>query len=64
MTLLITLFAAVIATALWYRSTPGRDMKLGVLCWLYWGASIMWLVDAITEYIELRDEFFTPRSRI
>ena len=60
MTLLITLFAAVIATALWYRSTPERDMKLGVLCWLYWGASIMWLVDAVTEYIELRDEFFTP----
>ena len=20
----------------------------------------MWLVDAVTEYIELRDEFFTP----
>ncbi|MCR4906119.1 MAG: hypothetical protein K6A33_08555, partial [Clostridiales bacterium] len=36
------------------------DMKLGVLCWLFWGASLMWLVDAITEYIELGAEFFTP----
>ena len=35
-------------------------MKLGVLCWLFWGASLMWLVDAITEYIELGAEFFTP----
>ena len=60
MTLLTTVFAAVIATVLWYRSDPAHDMKLGVLCWLYWGASLMWLVDAVTEYIELGAEFFTP----
>ena len=60
MTLLTTVFAAVIATVLWYKSSPERDMKLGVLCWLYWGASLMWLVDAVTEYIELGAEFFTP----
>ena len=60
MTLLTTVFAAVIATVLWYKSTPEHDMKLGVLCWLYWGASLMWLVDAVTEYIELGAEFFTP----
>lgn len=58
MTLLTTVFAAVIATVLWYRGK--NDMKLGVLCWLFWGASLMWLVDAITEYIELGAEFFTP----
>ena len=60
MTLLTTVFAAVIATVCWYKSSPERDMKLGILCWLYWGASLMWLVDAITEYIELGAEFFTP----
>ena len=58
MTLLTTVFAAVIATVLWYMGKT--DMKLGVLCWLFWGASLMWLVDAITEYIELGAEFFTP----
>ncbi len=58
MTLLTTVFAAVIATVLWYRGKT--DMKLGVLCWFFWGASLMWLVDAITEYIELGAEFFTP----
>lgn len=59
MTLLITVFAAVIATAKWYSC---RDdwMKLGTLCFLYWGASLMWLVDAIFEYAELGAAYFTP----
>ena len=35
-------------------------MKLGVLCWLFWGASLMWLVDAIVEYLEIHEEYFTP----
>ena len=35
-------------------------MKIGTLCWLYWGASLMWLVDAIFEYSELGAEFFAP----
>jgi hypothetical protein len=60
MTLLITVFAAIISTALWYRSLPENGMRIGILCWLYWGASIMWLVDAIFEYIELKAEYFTP----
>ena len=60
MTLLVTLFAAVICTVVWYKNAPQSDMKLGVLCWLYWGASIMWLVDAMFEYAELRAEYFTP----
>ena len=35
-------------------------MKLGILVFMFWGASIMWLVDAIFEYAELRAEYFTP----
>ena len=35
-------------------------MKPGILCRMYWGASIMWLVDAIFEYAELKAEYFTP----
>ena len=59
MTLLITVFAAVTVTVLWY-SRKNDDMRLGILCLMYWGASIMWLVDAIFEYVELRAEYFTP----
>jgi len=59
MTLLITVFAAVTATILWYNR-KNDDMRLGILCFLYWGASIMWFVDAIFEYIELGSEYFNP----
>ena len=33
-------------------------MQLGTLCLMFWGASIMWLVDAIVEYSEAGAEFF------
>jgi hypothetical protein len=61
MTLLITVFAAIISTVVWYRNS-GDDMKTGVLCLMYWGASLMWLVDAVVEYIELGAEYFTPAA--
>ena len=60
MTLLITVFAAIISTVIWYRTAPNSNMKVGTLCLMYWGASIMWLVDAIFEYAELKAEYFTP----
>ena len=60
MTLLVTVFAAIICTVLWYKKAPQDEMKLSVLCFLYWGASIMWFVDAIYEYAELKAAFFTP----
>lgn len=59
MTLLITVFAAVISTVVWYNRKDDT-MCLGTLCFLYWGASIMWFVDAVFEYIELEAEYFTP----
>ena len=60
MTLLITVFAAIACTVIWYKTSPDNDMKLGTLCLMYWGASLMWLVDAVVEYVELQAEFFTP----
>lgn len=60
MTLLVTVFAAVVSTILWYKNAPKNDMKLGALCWMYWGASLMWFVDAIFEYAELKAEYFSP----
>ena len=60
MTLLVTVFAAVISTAVWYKTAPKSEMLISVLCWIYWGAALMWLVDAVAEYIELGAAYFTP----
>lgn len=60
MTLLVSVFAAVICTVLWYKNAPKNELKLGILCWMFWGASLMWLVDAIFEYAELKAAYFTP----
>ena len=62
MTLLISVFAAVISTVVWYTNPARKTLKLGVLCWLFWGASIMWGVDAIFEYIELGAAYFIPAA--
>ena len=61
MTLLITVFAAIITTVKWYNR-KNDDMRMGILLFMFWGASIMWLVDAIYEYIELGAEYFTPAA--
>ena len=60
MTLLTTVFAAIIVTIIWYKSPNRDEMKLGTLSLMYWGASLMWFVDAIFEYAELKEEYFTP----
>ncbi|MCR5417066.1 MAG: hypothetical protein K6E79_09745 [Pseudobutyrivibrio sp.] len=59
MTLLITVIAAVITTVLWYNR-KNNDMQLPVLMFMFWGAFLMWLVDAIFEYVELGAAYFTP----
>ncbi len=59
MTLLITVLAAVITTVIWY-TRKNNDMKLGSLMFMFWGASLMWLGDAIFEYAELGAQYFTP----
>ena len=45
MTLLICVFAAIIATVKWYQRKDD-SLMLGVPCVLFWGASLMWLGDA------------------
>ena len=60
MTLLISVFAAVISTLVWYFCEKRSELRLGMLALMYWGASLMWLVDAIFEYAELKAEYFTP----
>ena len=58
MTLLTTVFAAIICTIIWYKKAPDSSMQFGTLCLMFWGASIMWFVDAIVEYSEIGAEFF------
>ena len=60
MTLLVTVFAAVISTIVWYMSEERSELRLGTLCLMYWGASLMWFVDAVFEYAELKAEYFRP----
>lgn len=60
MTLLMTVFAAVICTVVWYLKDSRNEMKVGTLSLMYWGASLMWLVDAVFEYLKLKEEYFTP----
>jgi len=60
MTLLITTLAAVISTAVWYLNSKARKMNIGTLCCMYWGAALMWLVDAVVEYMEMGAEYFVP----
>ena len=63
MTLLITVFAAIISTIVWYIKETECILKLGTLCVLYWGASIMWFVDAVFEYAELKADYFSPAAQ-
>lgn len=60
MTLLTAVFAAVISTVVWYKSEAARRLKAGILCWMFWGASCMWLADGIFEYAELGAAYFAP----
>ncbi len=60
MTLLICLYAAVASTVIWYRSAPNDTMKTSLLCWMFWGASVMWLCDAVFEYAEQGAAYFAP----
>ncbi len=63
MTLLITLLAAVICTFVWARSSDKTRQNVFVLCLIYWGASLMWLVDAVFALAEEGAyAFFHPAS--
>ena len=58
MTLLLTVIAAIIATVIWYTNEQRDTYKLGTLSLIYWGASLMWLMDFVFEYAELKADYF------
>ena len=69
MTLAITVLVAVAFTLVWYLRRD-NDLCLGLPCLMFWGASLMWLVDAVAEYLRrawlsssrLASNFPTTRS--
>lgn len=62
MTLLVSTVAAIVCTLLWYLRLGREDLKLGTLALMFWGASLMWFVDAVVEYMELGAEYFAPEA--
>ncbi|MCR5507133.1 MAG: hypothetical protein K6F34_00450 [Lachnospiraceae bacterium] len=62
MTLMITVYAAIISTIVWYNRKDD-SLKTGLLCFIYWGASLMWLVDAFFEYFSEGADYFNPAAQ-
>ncbi len=60
MTLLISTTAAIAATLVWYFCKRRSEFKLSLLCFMFWGASIMWFVDLIYEYADEGAAIFNP----
>lgn len=60
--LLITVIAALASTIAWYFLDQRKAYRLGTLCCIYWGASLMWLVDAVFEYVELQAAYFAQAA--
>lgn len=60
MTLLTAVIAAAVSTVVWYVSPKARKLEVGRLSLIYWGASLMWLVDAAAGYLKLGAEYFSP----
>jgi hypothetical protein len=58
MWLILTALAAVVSTVIWYVRSPGDKYKLGLLSLMFWGATIMWLVDYITGFTTEGNTFF------
>ena len=62
MTLLIAVFAAVITTIIWYTNDKRSQLKLGTLALMYWGASLMWMVDAVPASSDMLNDAFLGLS--
>jgi hypothetical protein len=58
MWLIMTALAAIITTAIWYIKAPEDKYKLGLLSLIFWGATLMWLVDHVIASLTDGGEFF------
>ncbi|NLL90401.1 MAG: hypothetical protein GX226_04800 [Dehalococcoidales bacterium] len=57
MWLIMTALAAIITTLIWYVKAPEDKYKLGLLSLMFWGATLMWLVDHVMAYLMEGGEF-------
>jgi len=57
MWLIMTSLAAVITTVIWYIKAPNDKYKLSLLSLIFWGATLMWLVDHVMAYFLEGGEF-------
>ena len=58
MYLIITAVAAIVSTIIWYVNAPDDRYKLSTLSFIFWGATLMWLVDHVMAYLIEGGEFF------
>ncbi len=58
MFLILTALAAIICTVIWYANAPEDKYKVGLLSLIYWGATLMWLIDHVMAYLTEGGEFF------
>jgi hypothetical protein len=58
MWLIMTAFAAIITTTIWYIKSPGDKYKLGILSLAFWGATLIWLVDHVIASLTEGGAFF------
>lgn len=52
MTLIVTLLAAIAASAAWRAELPGNAHRFGGLALMYWAAALMWCVDGVANLLE------------
>ena len=58
MFLILTGLAAIITSLILYIKKPDSKYKLGTLCLIYWGATIMWIFDHVIAFISEGGPFF------
>lgn len=58
MFLIITALAAIVSTIVWYVNAPEDTYKLNVLCFIFWGATLMWIVDHVMAWLLEGGAFF------
>lgn len=55
--------AEAVITTIAEKVIRKNEIKSGILCSMFWGASLMWLVDAVAEYMEAgAEEYFNPAA--
>ena len=52
MCLILTCIAAALCSVLWLKKDRANAYKIGTLALMFWGASLMWMVDCVFAAFE------------